>query len=299
MPRIIHQVLAKKLLESETLRELFDDFSRASGLRLRFMTQTGVEHELSRGLKPPEACHWMKQDRDGCSICLDTCLKSAEQPEKIVECPLGMVESAIPLSACGETYGYILAGQVSTRSIGPKEINSWRQHLEKKGQEWKTSRLSELADSIKIISESRLRSAIRLLKWLVPEIERLHTPEIRKIHEPDQPYAKGALPASINKACLYVKRNYMREINLGSVASVAGMSRTHFCATFRKHTLIKFSEYLTNVRIERAKDRLSSTNDMIAKIAYDCGFQSISTFNRAFRASTKLSPRSFRREQGS
>ena len=53
-------------------------------------------------------------------------------------------------------------------------------------------------------------------------------------------------------------------------------------------------QYIQNVIIEKAKEKLSTTNLSISEIAYELGFEHSQSFSKLFKAKTKLSPLEFR-----
>ncbi|MDR6564849.1 MULTISPECIES: helix-turn-helix transcriptional regulator [unclassified Arcicella] len=64
-----------------------------------------------------------------------------------------------------------------------------------------------------------------------------------------------------------------------------------FCRYFKKHTRHTFLSFLNEVRINEACKKLTnSNNETIANVAYSCGFNSITNFNRVFKRITTQSP---------
>jgi len=63
---------------------------------------------------------------------------------------------------------------------------------------------------------------------------------------------------------------------------------------FKKITGINFTDYLSRVRIEKAKNLLLNRNLRISEIAYEVGFQSLTHFNRVFKKITGQSPTEYR-----
>lgn len=89
----------------------------------------------------------------------------------------------------------------------------------------------------------------------------------------------------------YIMHNYDKPITLEDVASQVHMTPHAFCRFFKKHTLHTFVSFLNEVRINEACKKLTnSTYDNIATIAYTCGFNSITNFNRVFKTVTGNSP---------
>ena len=63
---------------------------------------------------------------------------------------------------------------------------------------------------------------------------------------------------------------------------------------FKKHTGINFTDYLSRVRIEKAKNLLLNPNLRVSEIAYEVGFQSLTHFNRVFKRVAGLAPSGYR-----
>ena len=78
------------------------------------------------------------------------------------------------------------------------------------------------------------------------------------------------------------------------MAQAAHMSTFYFCKMFRKFTGVNFTEFLSRVRIEKARNLLLNPNLRISEIAYEVGFQSLTHFNRVFKKLLGQSPTEFR-----
>jgi AraC-like DNA-binding protein len=63
---------------------------------------------------------------------------------------------------------------------------------------------------------------------------------------------------------------------------------------FKKATGLTFTDYLSRVRVEKAKALLLNPHLRISEIAYDVGFQSLTHFNRMFRKIVGESPTAYR-----
>jgi two-component system response regulator YesN len=84
------------------------------------------------------------------------------------------------------------------------------------------------------------------------------------------------------------------ELGLSLVSDALSITPTYFSAFFIREVGVGFNEYITNLRIERAKTLLVHTNRRISDIAIECGFRSASYFNVVFRKQTGMSPKAFR-----
>jgi AraC family transcriptional regulator len=78
------------------------------------------------------------------------------------------------------------------------------------------------------------------------------------------------------------------------LARDAGLSPYYFLRTFHSVTGVTPHQYLRRVRLRQAATRLRIERKKIVDIALDCGFDDISSFNRAFRAEFGVSPRAYR-----
>lgn len=95
----------------------------------------------------------------------------------------------------------------------------------------------------------------------------------------------------------YLTSNYLREISLDHVASIANLSPTAFSRYFKQHTGKTYSGFLTEIRLSQAKKLLLNTDRSITEICFDSGFKNISNFNRQFKKHVRLSPRNYRRKR--
>ncbi len=98
----------------------------------------------------------------------------------------------------------------------------------------------------------------------------------------------------IAEVCLYISENCAEHLTLDDVARHAGVSKSHFSHLFKSYTNMTFVEYLTAERIRRAEALSRNPSRHIMDIAFEVGFSSISSFNRAFRKVKGISPTEFR-----
>jgi len=112
-------------------------------------------------------------------------------------------------------------------------------------------------------------------------------------------HTDGRYRSVIIKAREYIDRNFAStDISLYSTASHVGISPNHLSTVFAQETGENFIEYLTRVRIEKAKQLLRETAMKSADIAYETGFNDPHYFSNIFKKNTGLSPREFRLSQG-
>jgi len=135
-----------------------------------------------------------------------------------------------------------------------------------------------------------VRSALRLLDALV----RISGEALAKYPahalEPESPH--------VARAKTYVREHLGERLTTRHVAEVLRLNNSYFCRLFHRATGMTFRAHAAQVRVETAKARLLNTPSSITDICYVSGFQSVSDFNRVFKANAGASPSQFRRGAG-
>lgn len=102
----------------------------------------------------------------------------------------------------------------------------------------------------------------------------------------------------LNELLQYIDRHYAEKITLEAAAEMSSLSKFYLTRALKQHTGQTFLDYLNARRIQAAKELLLHTAKPMPQIAKDCGFASISAFNRSFRRLTDCSPSQYRERHG-
>lgn len=94
----------------------------------------------------------------------------------------------------------------------------------------------------------------------------------------------------------YIENNYMREISLGDVARHVSLNPSYLSSIFKQKTGSTYSSYLTQVRMEHAKELLLNTNMKVYDIGKRVGYPDSKYFYRIFRQHAGATPGYFRDE---
>jgi two-component system response regulator YesN len=95
----------------------------------------------------------------------------------------------------------------------------------------------------------------------------------------------------------YIDQHYMDAgLSLNEVAGQVNLSPSHFSTVFSQETGQTFKEYLTEVRIQHAKELLRSTALKSFEISYQIGYNDPHYFSYVFRKHTGLSPKEYRQQ---
>ena len=100
----------------------------------------------------------------------------------------------------------------------------------------------------------------------------------------------------IDKIISFINSNYTRSLKLDEIAEMANMNSSAFCRFFKEVTEKTFLQYVTDMRIGYACKLLTIGDMEISQIAVECGFDSISHFNRTFKQLTGLTPTQYRNQ---
>ncbi len=95
-------------------------------------------------------------------------------------------------------------------------------------------------------------------------------------------------------AVSYLNENYQQTISSFFLAEISHMNQKQFLKEFGASMRQTPSQYQNALRIQKACDLLTRTEDSILDIALEVGFQSVSTFNRSFRNILNTNPQNFR-----
>ncbi|MFY8068810.1 MAG: AraC family transcriptional regulator [Flavobacterium sp.] len=99
----------------------------------------------------------------------------------------------------------------------------------------------------------------------------------------------------INKVCLYIQNNFYTKISLKEVADLIFLTESNFCKFFKKATGKTYSDYLNELRINEACRLLVQTEKSINQISFECGFETLSYFNRVFLNKKGVTPSLYRK----
>jgi two-component system response regulator YesN len=100
----------------------------------------------------------------------------------------------------------------------------------------------------------------------------------------------------VKKAVEYIMENYsMSDVTIDHVCSYLHISPTYFSTVFKKDTKLTFVNYLTQVRMEAAKELLRSTDLKTFEIAYKVGYSEPNYFSYCFKKNFGISPSEYRK----
>jgi ATP/maltotriose-dependent transcriptional regulator MalT/AraC-like DNA-binding protein len=101
---------------------------------------------------------------------------------------------------------------------------------------------------------------------------------------------------NINRAVAYLRENFTKKYHLADVARVANLSPYHFTRVFKAQTGKTSSDYLLDIRVEKAREMLRTTDQTITEICFQCGFCNPSHFATVFKRRVGVGPSEYRKQ---
>ena len=146
--------------------------------------------------------------------------------------------------------------------------------------------LREALFQTRVISPKQYESVLQLLRIFAQHLSMVANQVVFT--------TEHAEPPSMTKAREFIAANSGEDLSLGDVAKAVHMSTFYFCKQFKKATGLSFTSYLGRIRIEKAKQMLLNPHARVSEVAFECGFQSLTHFNRVFRKIVGESPSQYR-----
>lgn len=276
-----------------TATRMYQDYARAftrgTGLPLRLHApeQLAVV-DLARQHENP-FCALMAKTHETCAAChgLQQRLEDeAQLTPKTLKCFAGLCETAVPVRVGGELIAFLQTGQILLHRPNRREFNRLARTLLSFGAEVDLKRLEETYFNTRVLTLDQYESLIRLLAIFAEHLGEC-SQALSLQSQPEE------LPA-VARARIMIAEQSHDKMSLAAVAKAVNMSASYFSEKFREITGLNFVTYVMRTRIEKARNLLHNPNMRITEIAFEVGFQSLSQFNRAFKAVTGKAPTEYR-----
>ncbi|MHA8067370.1 AraC family transcriptional regulator [Aquirufa sp. ROCK2-A2] len=98
----------------------------------------------------------------------------------------------------------------------------------------------------------------------------------------------------INKVCNYIQNHFSDKLSIKKVADLIHLTESNFCKFFKKATGKTYSNYINEIRINEACRLLVQTEKTVSQISFECGFETLSYFNRVFMKIKQTTPSKYK-----
>jgi AraC-like DNA-binding protein len=284
-----NRALIKAISDSKVYQEYERAFNVLTGLpvSLQPVETWQLPHHGKRNENP--FCALVSQNSHACAACLQAweqlCEKAANEP-KTITCQAGLLDTAVPVRLGDRLIGYLQTGQLFGRRPTPRQFDRAAKLVAGWGVEVDREVLRRAYYATKVVTAKQHESVVKLLVIFAQHLAMLGNQIFIQ--------QKNAEPPIIKRAKEYIYEHHTEELSLARAAKAVNMSTFYFCKMFKKVTDINFTDYLSRVRIEKAKNLLLNPNLRVSEIAFEVGFQSLTHFNRVFKKLLGQSPTEYR-----
>lgn len=283
----------KNLIEALGNSKVYHDFARAFGdltrmpLALRPTEWWQLPYHGKRHENP--YCALMATKSCACALCLQTQQRLTENagtgPQTIC-CVSGLTETAVPVRLGEQLVGFLQTGQVFRKSPSSTQFDRVLHLSSTWGLGVSADRLREAYLQSPVLGPREYGAVVRMLSVFSQHLAMVSNQVVVRQEHPE--------PAIVVKAKSYINERQGEDLSLSQVAGAVNTSTFYFCKVFKKATGLNFTDYVSRVRIEKAKNLALNPNLRISEIAFEVGFQSLTHFNRVFKRITGLSPTQYR-----
>ncbi|MCL6585970.1 MAG: response regulator [Anoxybacillus sp.] len=169
--------------------------------------------------------------------------------------------------------------------------------LEKLGQIPLKMGIGTIQSGVDGLKQSYKEAALAL--YYLPSFSRvqhIHDVPLTENVEPINPLAIETHQSMIEQVEVFLHENYHRDLSLEEVAESVHLTPHYFSKLFKKQTGQTFIDYVTKLRIEKAKELLRDERLNIKEVCYDVGYKDPNYFSRVFKKWTNLTPKEYRQQ---
>lgn len=283
----------RTLAETLTQSAIYQDYERAfeeiTGLPVSFkpLESWQLPHHGKRNEHP--LCAMIAEKSRSCAVCLQIQQKLSEvaqsEPQTLT-CPIGLTDTAVPVRLGERLIGFLQTGQVFRKAPTEAQLDRTARLIAEWGIHIDREELRHIYFNTRLIPPKHYEAIVKLLAIFAQHLAMVSNQIIMQ--------RANAEPPVITRAKEYIQNHQAEDLSLSMVAKAVNTSSFYFCKMFKRVTGLNFTDYVSRVRIEKAKNLLLNPNLRISEIAFEVGFQSLTHFNRVFKKITGHSPSEYR-----
>ncbi len=283
----------KDLIETLACSKIYQDYERAftgaTGLpvSLRGVESWQLPHRGKKSENP--FCAIMARASASCAACLrvqEQLSQTARHEPQTVACFSGMCDTAVPVRSGHTLIGFLQTGQIFQKKPSAAQFSRVSKQLHAGGLKVNDAELRDAYFATRVLSPRQYKAVIALLNIFAQHLSSVSNQVLVQ--------QQNAEPPMIARAKEFIDKHQGDALSLGVVAKAVNTSTFYFCKMFKKATGLNFTDYVSRVRIEKAKNLLLNPNLRVSEIAFEVGFQSLTHFNRVFKNIVGESPTEYR-----
>ena len=282
------------LIRLPVIKYYEDAFRKATGVSLKVVPPNEPTRRQSFGPDENGFCALAAGTPVGCAACLEAqqhaqrAVARQRGPQQI-NCFAGLTDVAVPIMLHERHVATLMSGQVLRREATQRDFAMILKMLAAgQGREWE-AKLRKAYFDTPVVNAERFEAILQLVnvfaQYLADFAGRL------------VPASPTVEPSAVTNAKQFVQAHVEEEITLAQVVAHVRVSRFYFCKLFKRATGMTLTEYVTRVRLEKAKTLLVDPSLRISEVVFAAGFGSIPQFNSVFKRYVGVPPTEYRAAQ--
>jgi len=284
----------KALADSRICRDFQSAFNAATSLPVTLRPVESWRLPLQGRTNENRFCSFMSLTGRSCAVCLhmqQRLARRARERAASITCVHGLTDTAVPVRLEDQVVGFLQTGQVFRSEPTLRQFGRTARLFSEWGMGVDKEVLKEAFFQTPVVPPKRYDSFVQLLT--------VFSEHLAMVGKQVLVQKANAEPTMIVRAKEFIRERHAENLRLGQVAGAVNASTFYFCKMFKKVTGINFTDYVAQVRVEKARNLLLNPDLRISEIAYAVGFQSLTHFNRVFKKVIGRCPSQYRLQVGS
>jgi AraC-like DNA-binding protein/ligand-binding sensor protein len=266
-------------------------FRKATGVSLKVVPPGEPSARLGFGKGENPLCTLLTATPCGCEACLQTQKRAQRAVAKNstphqINCFAGLTDVAVPVFSARTHVATLISGQVFRRDPTERDFKMIINMLgDERSADWEKKTRKAYFDT-PVVDAERFEAIIQLLKVFAQYLADYASRQALASSTEE--------PAAVVNAKQFVQTHVEQPFTLAEVVRHVHVSRFYFCKLFKKATGMTLTEYVSRVRVEKAKTLLVDRSLRISEVVYTAGFGSIPQFNSVFKRIVGMPPTEYR-----
>lgn len=266
-------------------------FRKATGVSLKVIPAEGGPDKRKFGAEENEFCRLVACTPAGCTACTENELRAQRRVARTqspiqLHCYAGLTVLAAPVKVEGRHVATLLSGQIFRREPTERDFQLVVKML---GGAPDANWLRETRRAYMetpVLTSDRFQAVVQLLEVFTQYLSEVASRQAIACSETE--------PSAVANAKQFINDHVEDRISLAQVVEHVHVSRFYFCKLFKKATGMTLTEYVTRVRVEKAKALLGDPSRRVSEVVFASGFGSIPQFNNVFRRYVGMAPSEYR-----